>query len=105
MACAMQNRMSTNIHILRAVRVAFGYSQADVASMVNLSRRSIIRMENGEDNGTSTFKAVQAEFERQGVHFLGADDLAGWGVRMPKGWNGPEPEIESAPRSRSSEED
>lgn len=85
--------MSTNIHILRAVRVAFGYSQADVAAMINVSRRSVIRMENGEDNGLSTFKAVQAEFERQGVRFFGADGDEGWGVRMPKGWNGPNPEV------------
>ncbi|CAN7558459.1 helix-turn-helix transcriptional regulator [Devosia sp. LjRoot3] len=88
--------MSTNIHILKAVRVAFGYSQADVAAMINVSRRSVIRMENGEDNGLSTFKAVQAEFERQGVRFIKADEDGGWGVRMPMGWSGPTPEIRNA---------
>jgi DNA-binding XRE family transcriptional regulator len=92
----MPKCMSTNIHILKAVRVAFGYSQADVAAMINVSRRSVIRMENGEDNGLSTFKAVQAEFERQGVRFIKADDEGGWGVRMPMGWSGPTPEIGNA---------
>lgn len=105
MSCAMPKRMSTNIHILKAVRVAFGYSQADVAAMINVSRRSVIRMENGEDNGQSTFKAVQAEFERQGVRFVKADEEGGWGVRMPKGWNGPSLELSDTPSLQEREDD
>lgn len=89
----MPEGMITTIHILRGVRVAFGLTQAEMAALSGVSPRSIARMELGEERGWNTFVAVQTALEKKGVQFLPKSEDAGWGVRMPKAWDGPEPDI------------
>jgi transcriptional regulator with XRE-family HTH domain len=84
--------MNTTIHILRAVRVAFGLTQAEMATLAGVSPRSIARMELGQERGWNTFVAVQTALEGKGVEFLPKSGNAGWGVRMPKDWEGPQPD-------------
>lgn len=91
----MAARMSTSVHILKAVRVAFGLTQGEMASLAGVSPRSIARFELGQDSGKNTFRAVKEALENKGVSFLDKTDTEGYGVRMPIDWEGPEPDLPS----------
>ena len=87
--------MNTTIQILRAVRVAFGLSQAELAVKAGVSLSSIARLELGEARGWNTFIAVQTTFEKMGVQFVARTSTNGWGVFMPADWDGREPDTKS----------
>lgn len=90
----MPRSMNTTIHILRAVRVAFGWSQAELAVKAGVSLSSIARLEHGEAKGWNTFVAVQTTFEKLGVQFVPKGPNNGWGVLMPLDWDGPNPDLD-----------
>lgn len=76
--------------LLRLARVAAGVTQKDAAKSAKVGWRSIQRIELDEDVTDEVRRKVKRFWERRGIAFLSGDPR-GWGIRVPKGEEGPLP--------------
>ncbi|NKJ76914.1 helix-turn-helix domain-containing protein [Rhizobium laguerreae] len=66
--------------ILKIAREFLGLSQDDVEAVVGVSRKTIQRIERGDDVIVHYVASLQRFYEDQGIEFVPPADDRGWGV-------------------------
>ncbi|WP_144223716.1 helix-turn-helix domain-containing protein [Mesorhizobium amorphae] len=69
--------------ILRGARYALGVSQAELAQLSGLGKRTILRIERDERVSVRTLQRVQAALEAKGIEFVASEPGHGPGFRIP----------------------
>lgn len=70
-------------NLLRAARIALGYSQEELAKLSGVSTRTIYRVETGGAQLDSILE-VQGALVRAGIKFVDETELNGPGILLPK---------------------
>lgn len=73
--------------ILRAARVLVGLKQSQLAEAANVSRHTLLRVEDGENVTLESIESIVDALEKLGVEFIPATSDRGHGLRWkdPKG--------------------
>lgn len=66
--------------ILRIAREFLGLSQDDVEALVGVSRKTIQRIERGDDVIMHYVASLQRFYQDQGIEFVPPADDRGWGI-------------------------
>ncbi|WP_430244895.1 helix-turn-helix transcriptional regulator [Neorhizobium sp. DAR64861/K0K2] len=66
--------------ILKIAREFLGLSQDDVEAVVGVSRKTIQRIERGDDVIVHYVASLQRFYEDQGIEFVAPVDGRGWGL-------------------------
>ncbi|WP_244644673.1 helix-turn-helix transcriptional regulator [Azorhizobium oxalatiphilum] len=71
--------------ILKAARTLLELSQDDLANAAGVSRRTVQRLENGDQTlSVKMHDTIQRTLERRGVQFIGRTPNAGEGFTLPR---------------------
>lgn len=70
--------------LLRAARVLLDIAARDLAEKAGVSKRSLVRIEAGEQVSLETALRVQQALERAGIEFLPETNGQGPGIRVQK---------------------
>lgn len=75
--------MHPSPRIIKAARVALGWSQAELAEQAQVSPNALYRLEAGAtDPRQSTVDAIVTALEGGGIQFLAPDERHGPGLRL-----------------------
>lgn len=66
--------------ILKIAREFLGLSQDDVETVLGISRKTIQRIERGDDVIVHYVASLQRFYEDQGIEFVAPVDGKGWGI-------------------------
>ncbi len=66
--------------ILKIAREFLGLSQDDVEAVLGISRKTIQRIERGDEVITHYVSTLQRFYEDQGIEFVSPNHSNGWGV-------------------------
>lgn len=66
--------------ILKIAREFLGLSQDEVEAVLGISRKTIQRIERGDDVIVHYVASLQRFYEDQGIEFVAPDDDRGWGL-------------------------
>jgi transcriptional regulator with XRE-family HTH domain len=66
--------------ILKIAREFLGLSQDDVEAVLGVSRKTIQRIERGDDVIVHYIASLQRFYEDQGIEFVAPVDDRGWGI-------------------------
>ncbi|RWY79160.1 helix-turn-helix domain-containing protein [Rhizobium leguminosarum] len=66
--------------MLKIAREFLGLSQDDVEAILGVSRKTIQRIERGDDVIVHYIASIQRFYEDQGIEFVPPTDDRGWGV-------------------------
>lgn len=67
-------------NVLRAARELVGITQRDVVEAAGISRRSLQRLETGEQEWIKASVLLQTYYESRGIVFVRPADGNGWGL-------------------------
>jgi transcriptional regulator with XRE-family HTH domain len=67
-------------NVLRAARELVGIKQLEAAQAAGISRRSIQRLETGENEWIKASVLLQTYYEKRGIVFIRPTNGNGWGL-------------------------